>query len=471
MALVAGVVVLVTTMVVSLAGPVPAVSADHRSATHADTVELFDTAWDLPTRATNAEILEYLDHLDAANFTGVWVSLLPIDGWGLDNTYELGVFPAWQDQDGNFGFNFQHKKRMNFILDEAHSRGLTVSLAAAWAVGYVHGHWFDGSCQRLNEGPLSAANAEAYGQTIGELFGDHPALARWVFGGDNFCNEEDPAIWSEMAAGIRAAGSVQPLGYHTPSGAYRHTRFDTAAWHDFYATQTSHCTKPKWAGNELRELVARAGSKPVYAAELRYEAIEPPWPNCKVHSPGNPVTGQDVLDDVRVATEAGVAGIVYGHNERWQWGQTVAGAVGEPMASLGSPGEKLAIQFLRNQGLLAGTQPEVATCAGRRATIVGTAGNDTIRGTAGNDVIVGLGGNDVISGLGGRDIICGMAGNDRIYGGRGHDRIDGGAGVDRLWGGSGRDKILGGAGRDICDGGRGRDTGSGCETVKKIRQS
>jgi len=117
----------------------------------------------------------------------------------------------------------------------------------------------------------------------------------------------------------------------------------------------------------------------------------------------------------------------------------------------------------------------VPTCGGRRATIVGTPGNDMLRGTRGDDVIHGLGGNDTIYGLGGNDIICGGNGNDKLSGGRGNDQLYGGAGDDylessggnnklyggpgddRLRGGSGNDKLWGGFGTDRCDGGTGTD--------------
>jgi Ca2+-binding RTX toxin-like protein len=70
------------------------------------------------------------------------------------------------------------------------------------------------------------------------------------------------------------------------------------------------------------------------------------------------------------------------------------------------------------------------TCDGRRATIVGTSGNDNIEGTPHADVIAGLGGNDTIAGRGGNDVICGGYGADRLGGGHGNDRLFGGK--DRL---------------------------------------
>jgi uncharacterized delta-60 repeat protein len=98
-----------------------------------------------------------------------------------------------------------------------------------------------------------------------------------------------------------------------------------------------------------------------------------------------------------------------------------------------------------------------AVCAGKRATIVGTAGRNRLRGTPRADVIAGLGGNDVIAGLGGNDVVCGGAGNDQVDGGAGADRLIGGAGTDRLAGGAGADRMEGGAGADKLLGGAGKD--------------
>ena len=69
--------------------------------------------------------------------------------------------------------------------------------------------------------------------------------------------------------------------------------------------------------------------------------------------------------------------------------------------------------------------PAVPTCAGLKATIVGTAAGDELTGTSGADVIVGLGGNDHISGGGGADVICGGDGNDKLDGAAGKDLLDG----------------------------------------------
>jgi uncharacterized delta-60 repeat protein len=95
-----------------------------------------------------------------------------------------------------------------------------------------------------------------------------------------------------------------------------------------------------------------------------------------------------------------------------------------------------------------GGSASVPRCAGRRATIVGTARRDVLRGTRRADVVVALGGNDVVRAARANDTVCGGAGNDRLTGGPGRDRLVGGTGSDRLIGGRGRDRCLGGGGRD-----------------------
>jgi uncharacterized delta-60 repeat protein len=105
----------------------------------------------------------------------------------------------------------------------------------------------------------------------------------------------------------------------------------------------------------------------------------------------------------------------------------------------------------------AGNRSRVPRCAGKRATIVGTARRDVLRGTRRADVIVTLGGDDRIAAAGGNDRVCGGAGDDRLAGGSGRDRLLGGAGDDRLSGGPGHDRLLGQSGHDRLRGGAGVD--------------
>ena len=124
--------------------------------------------------------------------------------------------------------------------------------------------------------------------------------------------------------------------------------------------------------------------------------------------------------------------------------------------------------------------PSAPTCAGHKATIVGTEASDAIVGTEKRDVIAALGGDDLVVGLGGNDLICAAAGDDIVRGkagadlvrtGGGSDRLKGGSnadtlraggGDDRLSGGPGGDVLRGGGGTDSCLGGPGHDTKRSC---------
>jgi Ca2+-binding RTX toxin-like protein len=128
----------------------------------------------------------------------------------------------------------------------------------------------------------------------------------------------------------------------------------------------------------------------------------------------------------------------------------------------------LALVFLLASSLAAAVPPaeeeiEEARCHGRRATIVGTEGNDVLQGTPGRDVIWGGDGDDTILGSLGNDLLCGGPGADLIHGGRGNDVADGGAGDDdRIYGDLGDDKLTGGPGNgDEVAGGLGIDTLNG----------
>ena len=230
----------------------------------------------------------------------------------------------------------------------------------------------------------------------------------------------------------------------------------------------------------------------------------------------NPTTDEDVLDSLEITPDgrilaAGVRGETPSNtSDVWLLRLT---ADGHPDPSFGSGGETradvvpasdyaegLAIQpdgravisgvaFEGSDKLLVGrfTGPEPvkvsltptkARCAGKNATIVGSAGAEKLKGTKKADVIAGLGGNDRISALAGNDIVCGGDGKDTIdlgkgkdeaRGEKGADTLKGGPGKDKLLGAAGKDKLLGGPGQDLCNGGDSKDPkAAGCETRKKL---
>ena len=95
------------------------------------------------------------------------------------------------------------------------------------------------------------------------------------------------------------------------------------------------------------------------------------------------------------------------------------------------------------------------TCFGQKATILGTAGDDSeLTGTRHSDVIMGLGGNDIIRGRGGKDMICGGGGHDSGAGGPERDRI---RGIESANGGTGNDVLKSSYSFPYLKGGEGDD--------------
>ena len=86
----------------------------------------------------------------------------------------------------------------------------------------------------------------------------------------------------------------------------------------------------------------------------------------------------------------------------------------------------------------------------KKATIVGTSGDDALHGTPGPYVIAGRDGSDRVFGNRGNDVMCGGPGGDKLEGGKGGDDLFGGPGNDTLNGGRGT--------RDFCQGGKGNDS-------------
>jgi Ca2+-binding RTX toxin-like protein len=117
-------------------------------------------------------------------------------------------------------------------------------------------------------------------------------------------------------------------------------------------------------------------------------------------------------------------------------------------------------------------------CGGKRATMVGTDGDDLLRGTRARDVISAEAGNDMVITGASRDLVCagpgddsvrGLAGPDRLSGGTGADTLQGGAGTDALRGGKGSDTLFGGPGSDLAFGKAGDDAIFGHEGNDRLR--
>ncbi len=335
------------------------VTSDQRTAESAAALPIYDTAWDMPFWANQSEAATYLDHIQNAGYTGLWLSLFNHTGGGMYATSPGSGHQTASLQDGQFNLNDGHAAHVRKILDMANDRGLKVGLVPIWGVFYLNdlSRGCDGGS---GAGPLKSWNAYWLGQQIARKFADHPAIDTWVLGGDNFCAWEDVNIWRNMAAGLENDGAWQKMTYHTAGTQDRHLQFANEGWVDFLSPQTGHCINATGAERDLKRVVAST-NKPVWAAEMRYEAVEPDWPVCPEHGPGNPPSADEITADVQAARNAGVSAIMFGNNERWQWASGGAlgsrgGGTAKVFSTFWSPGEKA---FLAATG--AGSTPSTTS--------------------------------------------------------------------------------------------------------------
>jgi hypothetical protein len=302
-----------------------------------------------------AEIDVYLDHLAATGYSGAWMSLIGFSGrrnGQLTPSPDLGVPQPTIGDDGSLLATQENLSKMSAILDAAGQRGLRIGIVATWGQHWLNGdgdNCFANSSQ-IGNGPLQASNAEALGRRIGEHFAGHPAIAFWVLGGDNYCQQsvgdasEDPAIWRNYAVGLRAGGANHAMTYHSPHSPGAglrpaHTWMMNEDWVDFLSPQTGHCVSDSMAQEQLAALIA-VTDKPVVASEPRYETVPGVANFC-----GATVGPAEIGADARAAISSGAAAILFGHHARFSWGADDGSGTVRPASSeialgtLGSPGE------------------------------------------------------------------------------------------------------------------------------------
>jgi hypothetical protein len=187
-------------------------------------------------------------------------------------------------------------------LDKAQQYGLELNPVVAWTSNNVRSVNAGGNCGQTDNNPtrnpiIDENNAYAYGQSVAEGFGTHPAIAYWVFGGDDINSCDSAQVWINMRNGLRTADNGQPTTYHT-GGDYN--RFKNESWNEFLSPQTG------WGDitptRALASLKAETG-KVTYAAEMRYY-LDGGW------------TAAEVGTETQIAFDDGVDSMVYGDIRR-----------------------------------------------------------------------------------------------------------------------------------------------------------
>ncbi len=303
-------------------GPLPAIASIATAAQVADSaptrIPVYDTAWQMLVRGTPEQADEYFAALKKHGFTGAWTGVIHHAPATYNGPFAGGDLVGSLNDEGELLLTNDYITHVRSILDSAARHGMRIGLVPAWQNLYLPGGGADAGNPTSDavRGTITEMNARAYGRHVAEAFGSHSAVSMWVLGGDAGTNntEANKAVWSEMAAGLRDAGSRLSITYHTPTSEFNQLNYAGEPWLDFIAPETGHGQDAAETEAELRTAKAVYGL-PVWAGEARYHDIDFTWVPEAFRRPGPAEMRADAL----AAASAGVSGYVYGDAGRWTW--------------------------------------------------------------------------------------------------------------------------------------------------------
>ena len=266
---------------------------------------LADTAWELFHRLDREEALRYLDNRASLCFTVIQaVAIAEEDGVDTPNPYGFKPFvdgkaPEPAVREGKANDYWDH---VDFIVDAANGRGLTVAMLPTW------GKWWKEKCL------FTRGTARSYAAWLAARYRDKAII--WVLGGDRpFDGQEDVEMMRAFAAGLRDGdGGRHLITIHPRGGQGSSERFHGEEWLDFNMWQHGHGIVFKGYGKTFDDWRRTDPVKPVIDGEPVYE--------------GHPIAfspnenGHTVAADVRRALYwdlfTGACGHTYGHHSVWQ---------------------------------------------------------------------------------------------------------------------------------------------------------
>ncbi len=220
-----------------------------------------DTAWSLMVEPTDAEIETYLADRQAKGFNVVIAELVehkfaahaPANVAG-DEPFGSAAFQ---------GMNDAYFARVDRILNQAASHGITVLLAPAY-VGYQCGD--EGWCAELKAASL--ATMRSYGQFVGQRYKDFPNII-WMIGGD-----ADPFPYNvdgkleEMVAGIKDYDPDHLMTSHTGPETSAQEVWGARPWLNLNTVYTYSSS-----GTQAKTYTEynRTGALPLFLLETAYE--------------------------------------------------------------------------------------------------------------------------------------------------------------------------------------------------------
>ena len=274
---------------------------------------LADTAWQLIHDLNEQEMRRYFADRRDRGFNVIQTVVLAEHRFEQPNAFgHMPIEPGRPDRpivkDGPGNDYWDDVER---VLRVAEQHGLYVGLLPTWG-RYVTSDWQNG----LVDGFFTVANAEAYGQFIGERFRNQTNIV-WIIGGDRAApTDESRAIWRALARGIAigVGGSEDYskvlMTYHTSGPGSTAWFLNNEPWMDFHALQSGH---GRWALNwqGVQQAYTMKPTLPVIDLESSY-------PGFRHGRPPTTATEDDARRAGYWSVFAGGAGHTYGHNSIWQ---------------------------------------------------------------------------------------------------------------------------------------------------------
>ncbi|MGI5818703.1 MAG: DUF4038 domain-containing protein [Armatimonadota bacterium] len=281
------------------------VADDRRHLEHADGTPFFwlaDTAWNGALRATEADWAEYLALRHEQGFTAIQFVTTQWRGWPT-----AGVF---DDSDG-LDVSVEAFRRLDGMLAMVNSRGLVASPVMLWTL------------TETDPGQtLSEENAIRLCRYMVARWGAYNVA--WMLGGDGRY-EGTVDRWRRIGRAVFGDDHDRPVTMHPCGTSWVGEWFGEEEWFDFLGYQSGHGLPEKtsrWIAQGPPAQHWRALGKPIINLEPNYE--------------GHPAYSSDhrisALDVRRAAWLSLLctppAGVSYGTNAIWVWGNETADAPG-----------------------------------------------------------------------------------------------------------------------------------------------
>jgi hypothetical protein len=246
------------------AAPTMVLSGDRTYLVDASGAPVFingDTAWALIAQPTNSQIQTYLTNRQEKGYNAIIASL--IEAKFAANAPENAVGDAPFTGAPFATPNEAYFARVDWILQEAATRGITVLLAPAY-VGYGCGD--EGWCAELQAASLSTMRS--YGRYLGNRYKDAPNIV-WMIGADTnpFDHNVDEKL-AEIVAGIKEFDAEHLMTAHVGPETSAQEIWGTPSWLDLNNVYTYSTS-----GTQAKTFTEynRSGALPLFLLETAYE--------------------------------------------------------------------------------------------------------------------------------------------------------------------------------------------------------